>query len=1167
MQRNEFLKSVEKQIDGILVDTRFLSDTAQIRAKATLTQVTNQQLPIDFKFDKNFILSYARFLLSSSNYFSSLEKTDDAIKKKMLSATKTAAEAFEFIYHLSDNEEKEKALLNACMANHAAGYQANAIFLARKLKNHIAQPDDDFYAKLLYSNLQQTLFFYLERNIPNLIVHTDETIHKLKKAQNGLIDRVKEKGDIIDIYDYSSQMGIHRAINDFALYTLNGNSILLESSLNELRNISKLTEEIGDFELNFLVSNLISGLKLFGERSTWENIRANSQDKNFNLRWKLYLRNLALGTLRSNTQSNSIVEFWTSQIQALEKGLLSSSHGFVVQMPTSAGKTKVAELAILSELIKKPGFKCIYLAPFRALAYEIEEALSSVFSYIGYRVSSVVGGFDSNDLENHLMQISDVIVTTPEKMDLLFRSQPEFFEEIALIVVDEGHIIEQLERGPKLELLLTRLKRKIAHTGGRFLFISAVIPEVNAKEFAHWLAGGGENVISTSWRPTRQLLGIFTWHREGGFVTYPELKIGKDKVAFIPNIIAKGRKAKKDPDKKATAAKLAMAFVNQGPVLVFCGQPKYVKGVAKQLITELDNTNSHIGQILPNYKNNELLSIEIAKEWLGEENEIMRYLRRGIGIHYGPMPEALRRAIENEFKSGKLKILIATNTLGQGVNLPIKTVIIHSLIISFTQGIGPDYLKVRDFWNICGRAGRALKDTEGQIIFISLDRKGVELFKKYTNMNNIESIKGSLYEILKDLLQTQFTDDELTEKFSMRLIDTHLLSMLVEESVDTPSEKILRDFLNDSLVKVQATTEGLDIEPLIKASTIVSRRIYNETKDENLRKIFARTGLSMKSCKILSSRVQENIGIFVDFCEGHGKQEFVLKFIIDNLQDLNEMIGNEKISYNDKSKDYNLISGWINLMSIPTLATEFTNEKNVEKVAEYIDKKFVYRFSWGANAFTKIVAYNMGMELKDIPIFLKELSSMIKFGVNTQYASWAMSLGVNSRNLAHRIGTKFKEELGETDDFSKFIEWFKELNTEKLGVLSTLEAKALESRVSKLEVNNISEYDKIITKIRKDGIIVGIKGLSYEDRLKNLERIADGQSLFLKRDYLNKHDIDAIKIYSNSKELGFIPREFAKVLAPQMDFGMNFKAKLESKINKSIKIECLPSIDNAENES
>ncbi len=54
----------------------------------------------------------------------------------------------------------------------------------------------------------------------------------------------------------------------------------------------------------------------------------------------------------------------------------------------------------------------------------------------------------------------------------------------------------------------------------------------------------------------------------------------------------------------------------------------------------------------------------------------------------------------------------------------------------------------------------------------------------------------------------------------------------------------------------------------------------------------------------------------------------------------------------------------------------------IEKVAEYIDKKFVYRLSWGANAFTKIAAYDMGMELEDLPIFFKHISSMIKFGLN-----------------------------------------------------------------------------------------------------------------------------------------------------------------------------------------
>lgn len=1144
MDKTEFLRSIEERVDYILDDSLFKNNIAQIRAKATLSQITDQQIPIEFKFDRNFVTNYARFLLSSINYFSSEAEIDDKVKDKLLNAAYSAAEAFEFLYLLPENEEKGRALLNACIAYHTAGYQANAIFLARKLKKQWILPEDAFYATL-YQNQQQTLLYFLERIIPNLIVQTGQAINQLKESQQDLINRIKERWNVTDIYDFTSQLGLHKALNNFAFYTISGNPQFFEESETELKRVNRITSDLGDFELNFLISNLIAGLKLFRERSTWENIRKNAFDENLDFRWKLYLRNSAF---------NSIVEFWKSQIIALEKGLITSDGGFVVQMPTSAGKTKVAELAILAELIKNPGFKCIYLAPFRALAYEIEETLSSAFAYIGFRVSSVVGSFETDEFENHLMQTSDVIVTTPEKTDLLFRSQPEFFDKVALVVVDEGHIIEQIERGPKLELLLTRLKRKVARTGARFLFISAVVPEITAKEFALWLTGREESVLSVKWRPTRQLLGWFEWHKKSGTIYYPELEIEGGKVAFIPKMIEKQTDSL--PAKKVTAAKLALAFAKQGPVLVFCGMPQYVEPVAKELINELNQQEQHTANLLPNY-GDDLLSIEVAKEWLGEEHDLIKYLRRGIGIHYGPMPEALRRAIEDEFRSGKLNILVATNTLGQGVNLPIKTVIIHTLNIGFRDGRA-EYLEVRDFWNICGRAGRALHDTEGQIVFITHKPKDMKLFNYYKNKDNIESVKGRLYEILRTLLQRRISEDDIDELFSENLIDTHLLSMLVEESVNTPDEEILRNFLNDSLVKIQAFNSGLDMGPLIKASTIVSRRIYTKVEDEVLRKIFAKTGLSIKSCEKLSEYIQENIVRFVDFYEhsGDSNKEDIVKLIHESLIKLHEMEEEKKIKYKEGAGDYSLLQSWINLKSIPEMALKFTQGEEVEKIAEYINKKFVYKLSWGTNAFTKILAYKMNKDLEDLPLFLKYLPSMIKFGVNTHYACWAMSLGILSRNIAHKVGEAYREEQGESEDFNDFVEWFKTLNGEKFGKLgmSRLQTKALERRVAKLSVYNIEEYNEMVSKIKKEGVIEKIKGLEYESRFEIFKDVKEGQILDFKRDYLNEHDINAIKIYYKDKELGFVSREIARILAPLMDFGERFKVVLESKRDKTIKI-------------
>ena len=133
----------------------------------------------------------------------------------------------------------------------------------------------------------------------------------------------------------------------------------------------------------------------------------------------------------------------------------------IVKMPTSAGKTRIAELAIVYTLITNPGSKCVYIAPYRALVSELEQTFLNLLSDLGYRVSSVAGAFESDEFEELLLHDADVVVTTPEKLDLLFRTQADFFSNVQLFVLDEAHIIHDLQRGAKYELLLTRLKRKL----------------------------------------------------------------------------------------------------------------------------------------------------------------------------------------------------------------------------------------------------------------------------------------------------------------------------------------------------------------------------------------------------------------------------------------------------------------------------------------------------------------------------------------------------------------------------------------------------------------------------------------------------------------------------------------------------------------------------------
>src|SRR5205085_2033072 len=90
----------------------------------------------------------------------------------------------------------------------------------------------------------------------------------------------------------------------------------------------------------------------------------------------------------------SIVEFWTSQLKALRSDILTSDDSFIVQMPTSAGKTFIAELSVLASLTDSSEKRCLYIAPYRALVNELEDKLVDTLGALGYRVSNLAGGFE-----------------------------------------------------------------------------------------------------------------------------------------------------------------------------------------------------------------------------------------------------------------------------------------------------------------------------------------------------------------------------------------------------------------------------------------------------------------------------------------------------------------------------------------------------------------------------------------------------------------------------------------------------------------------------------------------------------------------------------------------------------------------------------------------------
>ena len=191
-----------------------------------------------------------------------------------------------------------------------------------------------------------------------------------------------------------------------------------------------------------------------------------------------------------------IKELRPAQVKAVEKGLLERKN-LLVCTPTASGKTLIAELAALKSIIEGKG-KAIYIVPLKALANEKYRDFKKRYGQIA-RIALSIGDLDSAD--PYLAEY-DIIVCTAEKLDSLIRHHTPWLNSVATIIIDEIHLMNDVERGPTVEILITILRRLLKNA--QMIALSATIG--NPKELAEWL---NANLVIDSWRPVKLHKGIY----------------------------------------------------------------------------------------------------------------------------------------------------------------------------------------------------------------------------------------------------------------------------------------------------------------------------------------------------------------------------------------------------------------------------------------------------------------------------------------------------------------------------------------------------------------------------------------------------------------------------------------------------------------------------------
>lgn len=585
------------------------------------------------------------------------------------------------------------------------------------------------------------------------------------------------------------------------------------------------------------------------------------------------LRELFIALLQRRPKAE--VDLWPSQIEAATRAA-DQSDDLVVSLPTSAGKTRIAELCILRCLAG--GKRVVFITPLRALSAQTETTLQRTFGPLGKTISALYGSVGVSGFDEDAIRERDIVVATPEKLDFALRNDPSLLDDVGLLVFDEGHMIGLNEREVRYEVQIQRLLRRADAHERRIVCLSAILPDGDQlDDFAGWLRRdhpGG--LIKHEWRPTRLRFGDVVWSTPSARLN---LRVGDERPwvqrflvgAAPPNWVPpKRRRTKLFPcDQRELCLATAWRLVEDGQtVLIFCPERRSVEPFA-DVIVDLHERGA-LRSLLEADPAVLSTAITLGEEWLGPDSAILKCVRLGVALHHGALPTAYRKEVERLLRDNVLKVTISSPTLAQGLNLSATAVVMHSL-----HRFG-ERIEISEFKNVIGRAGRAYVDVEGIVLFPMFDdiakkRRNWEALINDLGARNMESglvqlvaallsrmrarIGGDLSQLVEYVVNNaaawtfpevanekpEDRERALTDwEQHVATLDTAILSLIGENDIpDEEVEAALDDILQSSLWHRRLLRQNEQVQQVLKAGLVSrSRLIWNQSTTARRRGYF-----------------------------------------------------------------------------------------------------------------------------------------------------------------------------------------------------------------------------------------------------------------------------------------------------------------------------------------
>ncbi|MGM3227356.1 DEAD/DEAH box helicase [Dickeya zeae] len=682
-------------------------------------------------------------------------------------------------------------------------------------------------------------------------------------------------------------------------------------------------------------------------------------------------------------------EFWDS---AIENSWIS------VSAPTSVGKSFILEIWIQEYLINYKNNLVIYLVPTRALISEVENDLISRLDPLGNGSVNVASmPLNSSYIEGK----PNALVFTQERLHIFlnsFTSPPK----IDVLIVDEAHKIGDGYRGVFLQQVIESVTENNRDVQVIFASPFTANPEVLLEDVP--FNKSSKSLRSSDITVNQNLIWVTQKPRKP-----KEWNMG---LCFQDELVSVGEfSLKNSPSSESKRLPfVAMALSNGGP-----GNIIYVNGAAEaektatqiyNMLDDSDKTDDEISRL-----------IELCEKTIHKNFKLNKTLSRGVAFHYGNMPLLVKTEIERLFSKNKIRYLICTSTLVEGVNMSCKNIFIRG-----PKKGNRTLMSTEDFWNLAGRAGRWGKEFQGNVICVDSNienlwlngeppknKSGIKISRTIDKISNdISSIVGYIYS--DNHLTISMNTPELEHVFSYLVMSQIKYGSLASSPYLKRIPRMDLEDLEEIIIDVIGTLT-FPLEVIIRnpgISPLLMQELYNrfssdpQKKPERLLLADPSSDDALSSYVAAFTRISDNLSTKLGFTS---KQAYVRALLVVRwvrgfqlarlITDRIKFEKNKKTSINEAS-----------------LIREVM--KDVEEIARYQAPRLLSCYN------DLLVAYFDSIGRVDLKNEVIDITVYLELGVNQKTQISLMGLGM-SRTASVMLSELIPDENFEKSECVKWL--------------------------------------------------------------------------------------------------------------------------------------------------